>query len=345
MPLPTRLIKLFTAASLALLACGVSAGEYPQWRLSQDHQPAAHNEYLLYRLAYSGIFTAFLWKDLADVALVTGPDNDRRLQQVNSCEITLKLTTENYALAESLRPTRYTWRSIIAPDLSRTYLIEERDEGAEAELNASWLDWQNDSIDLYRMRKKIPVGGNTGFFEDENSAILAWEQDGAKPPPPALSHYPMLDNKYTYLVYDKTVVLPETERLIDPLTLLYAARWNDYQSQPEIVLPISYEDEIRYYKARLTGHETLHIGSTDVPTLKIDIQRTDRQTSKEEGFLIMWVSDDERRIPLQFDIKAKVGKLRVFAREQSLGEQSSADSCLSRKPANSTIANQSQPAG
>ena len=73
----------------------------------------AGSETLDYRLAYRGLFTLFIWKELADVQLTAEADT------LGRCELAMRLTTQDHPLAEAVRPTRYLWWSRSRPGEAR----------------------------------------------------------------------------------------------------------------------------------------------------------------------------------------------------------------------------------
>ena len=311
----------------------VLAEELDHWRLRQIAKTP--QEYLLYRLAYRGIFTAFTWKKLADVAFIAA-DSPQVFQGQTACELRMRLSTEDYTLAEVMRPTRYEWRSLAAPDLDRVYLVEVSDitTGDERERRVKWLDWPHRSIELFRLREREPIT-STPFFDDDDSVITGytWEADGSKPVPAfLLDDEPLIENRYTPLIYDKTMIIgDDAQHLIDPLAFIYAARWHDYR-EGDLVRPIAYKDEIRHYRAHLLDREQLTIGQAGITALKVDMQRTHLKDAKDEGFMRVWFSDDARRIPLKFIIDAKVGAMRVHIVPASFERIRPTHYCLSVAP-------------
>ncbi len=319
---------------LALIAgftIAANAAEMERWRLAETRVDGG--EYLVYRLSYRGIFTAFVWKDLADLVLISG-QRPITFERQPGCHLQLKLSTENYAVAEALRPTRYQRLSIVDPRLQRTLLVEEIEDSTEDEQNATWVNWADRRIELFRQRRQITDGSAGFFFDDDDPypADVEWEKDGARPLPDFLNTSPLLDGKYTPLVYDKAIDIPDLESLLDPLSLIFAARRQVDDSSQERIFPVTYEDEIRYYRIHALGREDVDIAGTRLPAHKLEIKRTRLESAEDKGLLIMWLSDDERRIPLQFEIQAKVGKVKIHIRAESLRDNRNTDSCITTRP-------------
>ncbi len=325
--------SLLSMGAILVLSAGLeaSATEMERWRLTES--TADGGEYLVYRLSYRGIFTAFVWKELADLALIAKrqPVN---FQQQPGCSLELKLSTENYALAEALRPTRYRRHSIVDPSLRRALLVEEIEDSTEDEQNATWINWTEKRIELFRQRRQVDDDG-AGFFFDDDAPYPAektWEEDGAKPLPAFLDTAPLLEGKYTPLIYDKSIDIPELDSLLDPLSLIFAARWHAGDAAQELTFPVTFEDEIRYYRAHSLGHDVIEVAGARLPAHKLQIKRTRIDGARDRELLIMWLSDDERRIPLQFEIQTKVGKIKIHIRPASLRGHQDVASCLTLEP-------------
>ncbi len=325
---------LSMGAILALIASfsvTVGATEMERWRLAE--KTIDGDEYLVYRLSYRGIFTAFVWKELADLALIAG-HLPVTFEQQPGCHLQLKLSTENYSVAEALRPTRYQRRSIVDPTLQRALLVEEIEDSTEDEQNATWVNWADKRIELFRLRRQT-TDDSAGFFFDDDDPYPAepeWEEDGAKPLPAFLNTSPLLDGKYTPLVYDKSIDIPDLESLLDPLSLIFAARRHADNPEQDLVFPVTFEDEIRYYRTHGLGREDVEIGGVPRSAHKLEIKRTRIEGAKDKELLVMWLSDDGQRIPLRFEIQTKVGKIKIHIRPESLRNNHDTKSCIATKP-------------
>jgi len=308
-------------------SAATNAAEMERWRLAE--KTIDGDEYLVYRLSYRGIFTAFVWKELADLALIAG-HLPVTFEQQPGCHLQLKLSTENYAVAEALRPTRYQRRSIVDPTLRRALLVEEIEDSTEDEQNATWVNWADKRIELFRQRRQT-TDDSAGFFFDDDDPYPAepeWEEDGAKPLPDFLNTSPLLDGKYTPLVYDKSIDIPDLESLLDPLSLIFATRRHAGNPSQDLVFPVTYEDEIRYYRTHGLGREDVEIGGVLWPAHKLQIKRTRIEGADDKELLVMWLSADEQRIPLRFEIQTKIGKIKIHIRPESLRNNHGAKPCI-----------------
>lgn len=305
--------------------------EVEKWHLTRA--ASASPDTLVYRLEYEGLFTAFVWTPLADVVFSSDREVSR-FQGAPVCRLRMRLSTENHKV-ENLYPYRYEWRSRVSPDLGKVYLVEEISRGVKEEHNVAWLDWAGKEINFYRKRNII----EPDVFEDGEEGIYAteakpqaprveWEKDGAKPVPDFLNQQPLLDGKYTYLIHEKSVRLETDDALTEPLGLLFAARWADYRQAPRQVFNVSYKDEIRQYRVEMIGRETLEIGSRAIPAIKVKLKRNNEKEAEDEGYVSIWLSDDARRLPLQYEIDVVLGSIRLKLSPRSLQRQKRVKTCL-----------------
>ncbi|HID49353.1 MAG TPA: DUF3108 domain-containing protein [Chromatiales bacterium] len=335
-------IRLIPSLICSFLLCysGVlwSQGTGNAQKAGKQHvtqQSVSGPDSLKYKLEYKGLFSAFIWTSLADVVFSSARETSP-FQDVAGCHLRMRLSTEGYEV-EKIYPYRYEWRSVVSPDLGKVYLVEEISGGVKEAHNAAWLNWPGGEINFYRKRNRIEpdvfaededVEDGLVFDADPRLQEVIWEKDGARPVPDFLNRQPLLDGKYTYLIYDKSVKLAKDLRLTDPLGLLFAARWADYNRSSRQVVPISYKDDIRQYRIEKVGKEAVQIGTRTIPALKIKLLRDNEEEAEDEGYVAIWLSGDARRLPLQYDIDVVLGRIRLKLLEQSLKQTGRVQTCL-----------------
>ena len=255
-------------------------------------------ERLHYALAYRGLFTAFVWKALAEVTLEAGRIS---FEDGFECELALGLSTAGHPFAELLRPTRYRW-------ISRADLLLERLDWVEwwdltdddLEHRLAWVDWSGRRMMLFKLlkrRRPPPPLGADGRF-------LASRLQGPPEGPEG-----------RWFSYHKERPLPaQLHALNDPLSFLQAARWHDWR-RGELRRVVAFKDEFRHYRARLLGRRTLTLKGRRWPVLLVELLRRDPHEADEEGFLRAWFSDDGRRLPLRFEVDGVIGRLRLELRK------------------------------
>jgi len=331
-----NIFNIFITCVCLNLAGVVYAGDIVKWSLAQAQKP--HEEFLLYRLSYSGFFTAFIWKDLADTVIVAD-SKSYKFNKQKSCQLNLKMSTENFLISELILPMRFHWRTTVSPDLSQVFLIEEINKNNDNSHDVVWLDQENKQIEIYHKRKKVAVQTNADddFYDDDDSdedetKIMLWEKDGKKQAPDFLVDELRIDNERIYLVHDNTVEIKENGPVFDPLSLIYSARWYDYDRTEKVDFIISHDGSFRKYHVHFEGKEKLKIGSKTADTIKVEIRRNKEEARDEEGFMVIWLSDDERRIPLQYLIEVKTGTIKLKFDASSLENYQMPVNCIEQKP-------------
>ena len=302
----------------------------PNWNLLESEQ--YDSEYLLYQLSYSGLLTAFVWTDLANVAFQTKPTQPD-FNGFKNCALSMKVSTEKYPLAETLRATRFDWRNKISPDFNKVHLVEKVDLDAKIVHEVTWVDWGNNKLEYY----KIPEI-NEGYISDlDNEYDPATDIFSELKPSKiknilSLSHTPDLHQDKTQLIRVNSLPLSKLDRVLDPLSFLYVARWNDYEnSANEYIYDIAYKDEIRQYSLHYLGKEVLMPYDKPITTYKVEAKRRNDEEAEEEGFMVMWITDNDKRIPIKYLIDGVIGEIRVKIINDSLLNYKNISPCTVRQ--------------
>lgn len=301
------------------LAVGLGqAREYGKWNLLK--QPTGSGEYLAYNIAYSGLLTGFVWKNLADMAIFVKPGKGD-VDHHPVCQSVMQLSTENHSFAETFHPVRYEWVANNNPDLTFTRLVEIIDSGKSENHHVVWLDWPHEKIRVYRKRELKPEEDQQLSFLGEQwfeTPKLVWERDGKETLPPFLTHYPRVDDgRRSYLIHDKTVDDIVEEPALEPLGSLVVIRRHDYVKDGDLNINITINEEVKPYAVQYQDEQTLRIGNTSVPTIRLRITGNDEE-GKKEGWMDIWLTKDELHLPVQYQLDAPVGKMRVQITEESL---------------------------
>ncbi|MFK5893402.1 MAG: DUF3108 domain-containing protein [Pseudomonadota bacterium] len=262
--------------------------------------PFSSGETLHYQLSYQGLLTSMIWADIADVK-ITFYANKKTPEQQNGHQFVLNLSTENYAKAEMIHPVRYTYTATTDETMQRTLLVEKIDTGASDSHEFIWLDWLNKETQLFKKREKELLSVN--FFWADDKAV--WEKDGTRGIPNFLSNYPLLDENQSYLIYKKDGKKITNSQILEPLSLIYNLRTLDIDSIKETNLVI--KDDIRLYRIERIGMENIDANGTTYQSIKYKIHRD----GKKDKHFYMWLSNDEKKIPLQFAADAPFGKLEI----------------------------------
>jgi hypothetical protein len=303
------------------ICSGLAYGEdYPKWDLLNKVPDSG--EYIGYKIAYRGLFTGYTWQNLAAMVL----HNKSRTEELNGqavCQSVMRLSTENFPFAEAFHPVRYEWNAENNPDLSFTRLVKYIDSGKSDNYHVVWMDWPNETIRVYRKRKLKSVEQTTqlSFLGDQWAAEpdQVWEGDGAESLPPFLQEYPKVDNgTRSFLIHDKTVRNVGEEAALEPLGVLAVMRSHDYKSQPDFNIDITVDEDVKQHTVRYQGEEVLQIDGVSLPVIRLRVANSAKNQADKEGWMDVWLSNDDRRLPVRYQVDAPVGKMRVQITEESL---------------------------
>jgi len=249
-------------------------------------------ETLYYKLSYRGWLTSMIWADLADIKMASIV-SDNPLKRSRYHQYELYLSTEHYRKAEIFHPVRYTYRSIIDHMLQRTLLVEEMDIGDNDSYDILWLDWRNNSTQLFEKYK----GKNGKYLPDSLTNIL-------------LSNTQKLPIAYKMpIAYKKSGDKIDYAQILDPLSLLYFLRTADFILNSKNVkeIPIAVSDDIRLYRVEKLLPEVILLNGKAIPTIKLKIVTDEK---KDNDFYV-WLSNDNYKIPIRMAMDAPLGKLEI----------------------------------
>ncbi|MCW8931728.1 MAG: DUF3108 domain-containing protein [Gammaproteobacteria bacterium] len=319
-------LLFFTFSFQSLISCSVFAEPL------KTKFPFISGETLHYKLSYRGLLTSMIWADLADVKMTYLTDK-KTPEQRNAYQFELFLTTEYYTKAEVFQPVRYTYTTTVDTELQRTVLVEEIDLGKNQSHDFLWLDWENKETQLFKKREKELE--NSGFLGMDAREV--WEEDGKEPVPDFLGDYPLLADQKTYLIHKESGDKIERSQILDPLSLIYTLRATDFASTSEInsglqsglqsgfksdfnkekEIAVVVSDDIRLYHVKKMALEELSVNGKIHEGTKYKIQ-TDE---KKDNFYYVWLSNDEKKVPLRLAMDAPLGKLEIDLVGVSHGER------------------------
>ncbi|MBN2242851.1 MAG: DUF3108 domain-containing protein [Acidobacteria bacterium] len=95
----------------------------------------------------------------------------------------------------------------------------------------------------------------------------------------------------------------------DPLSALYFLRRIPLEKDSVHTSVIGHDDVVKEVKSRVLKLETLQTTGGELPAWKIDTVALLGGLFKEGGQFKIWLSADERQIPLQFEVKVKIGRV------------------------------------
>lgn len=296
-------ILVFFSLSLCILFSSLVVAEI------SSKFPFSSGETLHYKLSYRGLLTSMIWADLADVKM-TYLSNKRTPDRKNAYQFKLYLSTENYTKAEIFQSVRYTYTTTLDASLQRTVLVEELDTGENKSHDFLWLNWQNKSTQLFKKREKEQE--TYGFMGMDVRYV--WEKDGVQTVPEFLGTYPLLEDHHSYLIHKESGDKIEHSQILDPLSLIYVLRAMDFASEinaSEISVvkdfSIAVSDDIRLYQVTQMALEEITLYGETRKGIKYKILTNE----KKDNYYYVWLSNDEKKIPLRMAMDTPLGKLEI----------------------------------
>jgi len=118
---------------------------------------------------------------------------------------------------------------------------------------------------------------------------------------------------------DESIVPPELKKddikdnipscVYDPLSAIYLLRLSPLQTKHVRTFMIGYDDRIKEVESRVEKQEKVKTPAGEFTAWRIRTTALLGGLFKEGGQFRIWFSADERRLPLQFEIKVKLGKV------------------------------------
>lgn len=271
------------------------------------------SEDLTYRISYRGFFTAFVWKDLADMHLYAYPATERFLGET-VCRATMTVNTEHYSISEFAHPVRLRYDVLASPTLDTSWLLSDRDDGEDNIHDIYWFNWGQNRISSYKKRRYLEV--NQSSWDNSEQYIWSppkqfeWEKDGNEALPAFLRQQPDVDDGLSYFIHSKTKRKIEEPSAVDPLTMLYGLRVQDYLSLEERPIAVVHDAKVGLYQARLVAREAIKHNGKQYNTLHVRVKKQEAAEG-ENGQLDVWLSDDSQRVILRMEVQSPVGLIRV----------------------------------
>ncbi len=96
----------------------------------------------------------------------------------------------------------------------------------------------------------------------------------------------------------------------DPLSAIYLYRLSPLKQQYSETLVLANDDKIKDIRAVVEAQDTIDTASGKVSTWRVGVVSLMGGLFKEKGQFKIWFSADEKKVPLQFEVKVGLG--RVF---------------------------------
>jgi len=235
-------------------------------------------EQLQYRVSYRGIFSAGAKVSIADVVLRTREPSGKSPY----LESELTVTSAPYAYVESFYPIRYRFSSWYWSDRSGVLASEYFEYGRadDIEHKLTYLDKQDKPF----VTRNLRPGGQSD---------LALLRSGSYQPASA----------------------PGERRAFDRLGLLQRVRGLDLRPAQEIEASVSNGSKMLRYRVKVEAAVPLRVAGRDWSALKLRFDGIEQDKHGNEKYahrpVYIWLSADQRHIPLLAESKHALGRFRV----------------------------------
>lgn len=134
-------------------------------------------------------------------------------------------------------------------------------------------------------------------------------------------HIRELDEAVTPAVVKKDLVKEDIPSCVqDPLSALYFLRGIPLKANAVHSSVIGHDDVVKEVQSKVEKMETIKTFEGKIKSWKIDTVALMGGLFKEGGKFKIWLSADERQIPLQFEAKVKIGKVTGKLKEIKTGQ-------------------------
>lgn len=235
-------------------------------------------QYYEYRVTYRGVFSLGQDMPVADLTLQAGPVGNGTGSDL--AEVRVEVSSQDYAVVESLYPVRYHLRSWSTSGSGQLVGFESFEK-----------------TDRQRHRLYLRDGSEPGVrsFDRAQGAggeLVAQLDAGVRPAATA-----------------------QTGALFDRLGLMQRIRAESLHDQAEYRLPVTSGRDRLVYHVKVEGTQTLEIGGQPMPAWKVrfDGYKTAADGREEVAHrpVFIWFSQDQERVPLRADARHAVGFFRI----------------------------------
>lgn len=269
--------------------------------------PVFVGETLYYKVSYSGLFSAFSRISVADAVLST-----QRYQAPGLpsplLDTALTVSTAGYDFVEGLYPFRYRMRTLYQLSPQGSVAFERIKRTRKTKYDLVWVDRepgvQQVSIKRYR-HGETPV-------------------DTVLPAP--IAHW--ADAK-AIAVHQKAKQKEGKNSaaagVLDWLSLLQAVRGLPELPSEDLLLPVTDGNGQRNYRVSREGMETLEIDGRSWSTWRCSLTKLAENGGDENNPIKVWLSADDRHLPLRLQTSHTVGRFIIEYRDQPTAQPISVD--------------------
>ncbi|MCB1759260.1 MAG: DUF3108 domain-containing protein [Gammaproteobacteria bacterium] len=242
-----------------------------------DGVPLPESERLRYIVSYQGILTLGLPVEIAAATLLLRPGSER-VDGSESRRAQLSVTTEPFPRMEAFYPLRFDYQSWLDPQLRRVSLISMRKQSGRLKRDLIWFDHRERQVRTYRM---VDGGGSRGRAM----------------PPARLHEVAGIDLS---VPFEERSSLPLSgEPVVDRMGMLYLLRSSHLEPGQQLRIAVSNGKDLKAYRVVVEAREPIAFAGATTTALRLLLRPQFDDGSR--GYRVrLWLSDDERALPLRF---------------------------------------------
>ncbi|MGD2119751.1 MAG: DUF3108 domain-containing protein [Chromatiales bacterium] len=283
--------------------------------------PVMAVESFTYKASYKGVLSLFNRLDIGDVIFeVASLDSPGQGGAVN--HLRLSVSSANYPTVEKLYSYRYRYDSFFDSARRQTRFFENVKTTKKTKHHLAYLDFNKDEVQLYRVDRSEPVLTKAFVQQLLNRGGLADAETKLQPAANALMAIP--------------------QNTLDRLSLLQDMRFDNFSIGASRDYDITNGDELMRYRYRVEKKEQLDFNGKSTAVWKVRIDAFEAgatgfqmaQAADSNAFLdgmqtrnqllhapvYVWISADERRVPLKFVSHQALGQFVVALQPARVAE-------------------------
>ena len=246
-----------------------------------------------YTIKFKGALSAFSWASLADGSIET-----RKLDACygrGSCLNTrVRMSSKNHKLLETLYPTRFFYQSFLRENPAQTIAFEKREKKNDSEYQP--YGYRHKLVTISKDGSKasyLELWSSGEPLSSAEAKLVSTDHSGGQP-----------------LAVRKRKTSAIEKNALDRWAMIHTARFLPFRPGYSERFPGTNGKDRMSYQVELAGSETIQVRGKNRDAWKISIVETKK--GKRQPTLYLWISQDEKRIPLQVEMEESIGKVRFY---------------------------------
>ena len=173
----------------------------------------------------------------------------------------------------------------------------------DSSININTLIESNKFLDkLYRVRDQIDLVVDANDYSlkkiEKNIIEGQWKQ----------SYTAQIDSDGNIISEDN--LIQNNKLLFDPISVLYSLRNKDLKLNDKYEYHILGENEIKFLTTEVMNNERVKVPAGKYNCIKvIPYSNNGKNIFKENGYMTVWFSNDNKKIPVKIELKTNIGNL------------------------------------